>query len=101
MKPKLTDYDYSVLNYIRHSYEPVKGKELGLAFGHKDNRSERIAIEKLRKNGYPICISENGGYFYSENYKDIKRTIDDINSRIHEMSEVCKGMSLGLMEVSQ
>jgi len=98
MKPQLTEYDLSVLSYIKNSEIPVKGRQLGLAFGHKDNRAERAAIEKLRKNGYPICIAEQGGYFYSENFRDIKRTIDDINSRINEMSEVCAGMSMGLRE---
>lgn len=92
LKQQLKKFDIEVLNFIRNSKEPVSSRKLGQAFGHSDNRAERKSIENLRKAGYPICIGSQGGYFYSEENEDVRRTICDLESRIYEMQTVCDGL---------
>ena len=92
MSKKLSKHDYEVLNVIMNSKEPISSRNVGLRFGHSDNRKERKAIENLRKAGYPICIGTNGGYIFSDKNEDLRRTICDLESRIYEMQTVCDGL---------
>lgn len=56
----------------------------------------REEINRLRREGHPIC-SSNKGYYYTNNIKEIFRTIDNLSSRVNSMSEAILGLTKGLI----
>ena len=93
----MTKYNFNeeVLNILK-STDGISGTELKDRFGHKTTRQTRIAIQQLRKDGHPICLSKGSGYFYSTDRVDIERTIRDLMSRANEIVNVCEGIFRGL-----
>lgn len=90
------DFKEEVLQVIKNS-GVISGKELMKAFGHKDTRQTRMAIQQLRKEGHPICLAYGDkGYFYSTNEDDIERTVRNLLQRAEEIIAVCEGMAKGV-----
>ena len=56
-----------------------------------NNRTIRIAINNLRKEGMPICSGANG-VWWSNSKQELKQTINSFESRITDLSDVIHGL---------
>lgn len=56
-----------------------------------NNRTIRVIINNLRKEGMPICSGSNG-VWWSNSKKELKQTINSLESRITDLSDVIKGL---------
>lgn len=93
---EISDFEKQVLKTIQ-AFGIVKGKILAEYFGYKDTRTVRNAIQQLRTKGYPICIGQGGGYFFSTNEYEVLCTMGELLSRAEELKIVAKGMSRGIV----
>ena len=68
---------------------PVQSRFMERRFG-VNGAAVRKAVRELRREGVPICSigdSKNawGGYFYSENKKDIEAMLSNFRNRVESM----------------
>ncbi|MGL5460776.1 MAG: hypothetical protein ACRDBY_14260 [Cetobacterium sp.] len=90
---KLEDTKELVLNYLRNNSKKgneITGRKLSFILNIKHS-SIRLAVHKLRVEGYPIC-SNKSGYFYSLNLNDVKELIEKIENRAYKMLETSYGL---------
>lgn len=52
----------------------------------------RDIVNHLRRNGVPICVSTEIGYWYSEDPKDVCATVADLKARISGMAAAITGL---------
>jgi biotin operon repressor len=74
--------------------KPVRGNVLASLLG-VSKPSIRIEVNKLRREGVPIC-SNREGYYYSTKPEDIKETIAHLESRTRNIREAIDGIRGGL-----
>lgn len=79
----------------RSEHNAIRSNELSELTGLKGVEI-REEINRLRREGHPIC-SSNKGYYYTHNIKEIFRTIDNLSSRVNSMSEAILGLTKGLI----
>ena len=68
----------------------VYSRELERLFS-LDGRTLRRKISSLRQDGHPIC-SDEAGYYYAENQKEINATICRLNTLVTRISNARTGM---------
>lgn len=68
----------------------VYSRELERLFS-LDGRTLRRKISSLRQDGHPICSDETG-YYYAENQKEINATICRLNTLVTRISNARTGM---------
>lgn len=68
----------------------VYSRELQRLFSY-DGRNLRRKINSLRQDGYPICSDENG-YYYADNQKEINATIARLNQLVIKVSNARTGL---------
>lgn len=56
-----------------------------------DGRNLRRKISALRQDGYPICSDETG-YFYADNQKEINDTVCRLNGLVTQVSNARTGL---------
>lgn len=78
----------------------ISREELRLIRGQHD-RLNRLNINELRKLGYPICVSENGGYFMGQSPTDILRTVADYRARARECFVIANRLEQVARRLSQ
>ena len=74
----------------RGEKEAILSCELEKVFGTTGPQI-RVAINRLRTNGYPICSSD-AGYFYADTQEEINRTIRRLNANVAAMSRARNGL---------
>ena len=84
----------AICNYLK-KYHPgrenaVYSRELERLFS-LDGRTLRRKISSLRQDGHPICSDETG-YYYAENQKEINATICRLNTLVTRISNARTGM---------
>ena len=88
------DITEEFLAYLKR-YHTGEGKAVqskGLEFRFQmSGRKIRDIVNELRCDGYPICSDENG-YYYAANKKEVMRSISQLNSRIEKISEAKNGL---------
>lgn len=88
IEKKTAEEKEMICNYLKEEHtgkdKAVHSKELERLF-HLNGRSVRRRIRALREDGYPICSDETG-YYYAENQKDINRTVDRFNENVTGLS---------------
>lgn len=70
-----------IKNHVGES-NAITGRELGIP-----GADLRYYVNKLRKEGYPICSSGNG-YWWAENRRDITRVRNSLEGRARAIMEV-------------
>jgi biotin operon repressor len=87
-----------VLNYLKMNHtgeeKAVQSRWLGKKL-HISNRTIRNVVNTLRCEGNPICSDENG-YYYAANRKEILRSIGQLNSRIGKIAKAKQGLKKAL-----
>ena len=68
----------------------VYSRELERLFS-LDGRTLRRKISSLRQDGHPIC-SDESGYYYAENQREINATICRLNTLVTRISNARTGM---------
>lgn len=68
----------------------VYSRELERLFS-LDGRTLRRKISSLRQDGHPICSDETG-YYYAENQREINATICRLNTLVTRISNARTGM---------
>ena len=68
----------------------VSGPELSKSLGIS-NRELRQRINNLRQSEHPICSGDNG-YFYARTNEELRRTIQQLTSRIRNIDEAKQGL---------
>lgn len=63
-----------------------------------DNRSTRLVIEGLRRNGTVICSSEKG-YYYPEDISELRRYVRKERTRSNSIRETLKAAEKLLYEL--
>lgn len=58
---------------------------------HVSGRNVRNIVNTLRCDGNPICSDENG-YYYAANKKEVMRSISQLDSRISKIAEAKNGL---------
>jgi biotin operon repressor len=82
----------NIVEYIKaHKGIPISARNLSETFGISGLEVRKI-INSARSEGCPIC-SCHKGYYYSENYEEIKKTIDSLGSRIGAMERAKLGLA--------
>jgi biotin operon repressor len=82
----------SIIEYIKsHGGLPISAKNLSDTFGISGLEVRKI-INSARSEGCPICSCYKG-YYYSENEREIQKTIDSLNGRIGAMERAKLGLS--------
>lgn len=80
-----------IVEYIKsHKGIPVSSQNLSEAFGISAFQVRRL-INFARSEGYPIC-SCNKGYYYSEDEKEIEKTIASLTHRINSIQRAIDGL---------
>ena len=88
------DITEKFLAYLKrhHTGEGKAVQSKGLEFRFQmSGRKIRDIVNELRCDGYPICSDENG-YYYAANKKEVMRSISQLNSRIEKISEAKNGL---------
>lgn len=84
----------AICNYLKKYHtgrdKAVYSRELERLFS-LDGRTLRRKISSLRQDGYPICSDETG-YYYAENQKEINATICRLNTLVMRISNARTGM---------
>ena len=64
----------------------ITGESLAYMFNHKSDRSIRLAIRELIKDGWPVASSTEAqaGYFIVTSYAEARQYADSIKSRLIE-----------------
>ena len=76
--------------YHRGKANAVHSRELERLFS-LTGRTLRRRISRLRQDGYPVCIDENG-YYYAENQNEINATVCRLNMLVTKISNARTGM---------
>lgn len=74
----------------------VSAGELSTLF-NITKRGLRAVVTELRKEHYPVC-SSNHGYWYSEDPKDIQKTVARLEAQVINMEKAVKGLNKILQE---
>ena len=84
----------AICNYLKKYHtgkeNAVFSRELERLFS-MDGRTLRRKISSLRQDGHPICSDETG-YYYAENQKEINATICRLNTLVTRISNARTGM---------
>lgn len=84
----------AICEYLRKNHSgkknAVHSRELQRLFSVQGSTLRRN-ISLLRQAGYPICSDQNG-YYYAENQKDINDTVLRLNSLVTGISNSRTGM---------
>ena len=84
----------AICNYLKKYHtgrdNAVYSRELERLFS-LDGRTLRRKISSLRQDGHPICSDETG-YYYAENQKEINATIYRLNTLVTRISNARTGM---------
>ena len=84
----------AICNYLKKYHtgkeNAVFSRELERLF-LMDGRTLRRKISSLRQDGHPICSDETG-YYYAENQKEINATICRLNTLVTRISNARTGM---------
>lgn len=84
----------AICNYLKKYHtgrdNAVYSRELERLFS-LDGRALRRKISSLRQDGHPICSDETG-YYYAENQKEINATICRLNTLVTRISNARTGM---------
>ena len=91
---KAMDKKNEVRDYLKNNHtgedKAVFSSELEQLFS-LDGRTLRRKISALRQDGHPICSDETG-YYYAENQKEINATICRLNTLVTRISNARTGM---------
>lgn len=77
----------------------IKSGELSFITGYKGVEI-RAEINRLRRNGEPIC-SCSKGYYYSNSITDVYKTIANLSSRVSSINEAIEGLSNSLIKLNE
>ena len=84
----------AICNYLKKYHtgrdNAVYSRELDRLFS-LDGRTLRRKISSLRQDGHPICSDETG-YYYAENQREINATICRLNTLVTRISNARTGM---------
>ena len=69
----------------------ISGKTIASYFNISGIRV-RICVNHLRRDGFPIC-SNRWGYYYSEEKKDIEKTISSLRGRVASQEDAISGLT--------
>lgn len=90
----MTERDKAILNYLKKNHKgrckAVHSKELESRFDIC-GRSLRRTVGKLRRNHYPICSSDSG-YFYGSNQTEINETVCWLDELVINISGARTGL---------
>ena len=90
----MTERDKAILNYLKKNHKgrdkAVHSKELESRFDIC-GRSLRRTVGQLRRNHYPICSSDNG-YFYGSNQTEINETVCWLDELVINISGARTGL---------
>lgn len=85
-----------ICEYLREHHtgrkNAIHGKELHQIF-KIDARNFRRKINRLRREGEPIC-SDHTGYYYAENERDIRITTSRMDAMAVKVEQASNGMKL-------
>ena len=93
------------LTYLKNNHKgrekAIQSRSLEKKF-QVNNRNIRNIVNALRCDGNPICSDENG-YYYAANKKEVLRSISQLDSRIDKIAEAKNGLahSLGSFKESK
>lgn len=91
------DLQREIMCHLRAGYttedEAINARELGELY-NLTKREIRMVVTALRKEGYPIC-SSNNGYWYGKNEKDVDKTVKRLEAQIANMQEAVDGLLKG------
>lgn len=76
--------------YHRGYLRAISSKELEVAFSVSGSQIRKM-INALRSDGEPICSDENG-YYYADNAKEVHRCINTFRNRINKMDKARQGL---------
>jgi len=65
----------------------------------KFERTVRLIIRDLRRQGYPIASESGKGYRWPINIADVDRTIADLRSRASDLYTTARAMRRGVWEI--
>lgn len=74
------------------SDKPKSNIELMFELGLTSSAQLRKMVKELRKCGYPVCSSTRTGGYWLGDSTDVRRTINDLESRIRDMSDTVSRM---------
>ena len=84
----------AICNYLKKHHvgrdNAVHCNEIEKLFGI-DRRTVQRSVNLLRREGFAICSDQNG-YYYADNQKEIDATIKRLNSQVQNMSTARNGM---------
>ena len=89
-------FSEDILYYLREKHTGaenyVTSKVIENAFGINCTTLRQI-INKLRRNGQPVCSNVNG-YFYAKNRNEINNTLSQLLGRSKKINEAAQGLVL-------
>ena len=91
------DKGNDLLEYLQENHteenKAVGARELSMLF-NTTQRGIRALVTELRKEGYPVC-SSNNGYWYSEDEEDIRKTVARMEAQREKMEQAVTGLKTG------
>lgn len=91
------------LTYLKKNHKgrekAIQSRSLEKKF-QVSNRNIRNIVNSLRCDGQPICSDENG-YYYAKNKKEVLKCISQLDSRIDKIAEAKNGLLNALETFSQ
>ena len=92
------DKQNQVLNHLQIFHKgrkkAVTSRTLEAVFNIKGSELRKI-INEIRSSGHPVC-SDNTGYYYAKNKKELNATIAQLSSRVQNIANARDGLVIAL-----
>ncbi len=92
------DRQNGLIDYLKTHHrgknKAVTSSRLEAAFDIKGAEVRRI-VNEARSGGYPIC-SDNSGYYYAANKRELNATIEQLSGRVENISNARDGLLTAL-----
>lgn len=88
------DFIGYLIIYHKGRKKAVTSKILEAVFNINGSEIRRI-VNEARCSGYPVC-SDNNGYYYAGNKKELNATIAQLSGRVDNISNARDGLTLAL-----
>lgn len=66
---------------------------------NRPERTIRLAVRDLRRQGHPICSESGQGIKWPESRQDVEKTIAELRSRVADLNETAAALERGSVKL--